>query len=71
MLARSDPAQFGRLMHRFDDHRAAAFVHVDGKVPLGPFPRAMTDAERVDFVEPRYEVMWAGFSVVESPLESF
>ncbi len=68
VLAHSDPALFGRLMHRIDDPRACAFVHLDGKAALEPFKAAVADLDRVHFVEPRTRVMWAGFSQVESTL---
>ena len=70
VLAHSDPALFGRLMHRLDDPRAAAFVHLDGKAPLAPFRRAAADLDSLRFIESRVRVMWAGFSQVESTLVS-
>ncbi len=57
-------------MHRLDEPRTAAFVHLDGKAHLPPFRRAVADLDRVRFIEPRVRVMWAGFSQVESTLVS-
>lgn len=68
VLAHSDPMLFERLMRRLSDPRAAAFVHVDGKVDVTPFKRLTRDLGNVHFVDARIKVMWAGFSQVESTI---
>ena len=70
VLAHSDTAHFKRLMHRLNDPRCTAFVHVDAKSPLEPFRQAVRNLDRIHFIEPRTRVMWAGFSQVQSTITS-
>ncbi|WP_267419123.1 MULTISPECIES: beta-1,6-N-acetylglucosaminyltransferase [unclassified Sphingomonas] len=71
VLAHSDPQLFGRLMHRLSHPEVAAFVHLDKRAPLAPFEDQVRDLPNVHFLENRIHVMWAGFSQVESTLQTF
>lgn len=55
-----------RLLH--DDSRFAIYVHVDVKANLEAYASEMGEAERVDWIAPRLNVYWYGFTMVEAEL---
>jgi hypothetical protein len=67
ILAHYSPDLLGRLVKRLSQYGVRCFVHVDAKVDIGPFCEACaaTDAE---FIEPRIEVRWGGFSIVAATI---
>lgn len=61
-----EPELLGRTVARLAPGRV--FVHVDAKVDETPFVAAIRDAdrERVEFVRPRHQVNWAGYSQIRA-----
>jgi hypothetical protein len=68
ILAYHQPGHVARMIRRLDDGAARFFVHVDRKVDLEPFRRAI-DSPRVAFAERRVEVNWGGWNMVQATLD--
>jgi hypothetical protein len=68
ILTHDDPVHLRRLIKRLEHRTAAFYVHVDAKAELDSFRRATADINAVYFCEPRVNVTWAAFSVVEATL---
>jgi hypothetical protein len=67
ILAHHSPDLLSRLVKRLGLYSARCFVHIDAKVEIEPFYDACsaTDAK---FVQPRTEMRWGGFSIVEATI---
>jgi Core-2/I-Branching enzyme/F5/8 type C domain len=67
ILAHKSPELLGRLVKRLESYGAQCFIHVDAKVDIRPFQAACSAANPI-FIEPRTEVTWGGFSIVEATI---
>ena len=69
VLAHADPEQCTRLVSRLlADPTCHVFVHLDLKTKTDFSNAAKLDPVRVHFVKERYEVSWAGFSMIKGTL---
>jgi hypothetical protein len=68
LLVHEDPSHLHVLLNRLATTSARFHIHVDRKMDILPFQHAAEGVERVHFCEPRVEVTWAAFSVVEATL---
>jgi hypothetical protein len=69
VLAHADPEQCTRLISRLlADPSCHVFVHLDLKTKSDFSNAAKLDLVRVHFVKERYEVSWAGFSMIKGTL---
>jgi hypothetical protein len=69
VLAHADPEQCTRLISRLlADPSCYVFVHLDLKTRSDFSGAASLDPVRVHFIKERYEVSWAGFSMVKGIL---
>jgi hypothetical protein len=69
VLAHADPEQCTRLVSRLlADRSSHVFVHLDLKTKSDFSNAAKLDPVRVHFVRERYEVFWAGFSMIKGVL---
>ncbi len=68
ILVHERPSQLARLVTALDDEGVTFFVHVDRKVPIEGFVRALAGLPNVRFVEPRESVVWGALSVVHAEL---
>jgi hypothetical protein len=71
ILAHHQPVHLARLVERINAHWADIFIHIDRKVVLDDFRRAVNCANsRVTFLEgaQRVKVSWGGFSMVRATL---
>jgi hypothetical protein len=66
ILAHQHPEQLSRLVRQLQTPAADMFVHVDAKVNIGPFMRAV--GSHVKFTEKRIPVYWADYSQVDAVL---
>ena len=72
ILAHKSPKQLGRLVKRLLHPYASVYIHLDRKVPIGPFKQALLEAGiDADFIPNRYRINWSAFSMVEATLNSF
>lgn len=69
ITAYDQPEHLGRLVDTLDGPHADFFVHVDRRVDIEPFRRALPPRENIQFVANRVTVNWMGFTQVESILE--
>lgn len=68
VLAHGYPEGVGALAQYFEAAGFDLFVHVDRKVALDPFHARLAGRSGVILVEPRVNVFWRGFSVVEATI---
>jgi hypothetical protein len=68
ILAHTDPLQLHRLVSALDGEHAEFFIHIDGKVDMGPFAATLAHRTNVKFIQRRLRVTWGGFSQVEAVL---
>jgi len=66
VLTHSMPDHLGRLIEALREEEAGFFVHVDGKVAIEPFLRHR--AADVEFVDPRIDVYWGEWQMVQATL---
>ena len=71
VLAHRDPDQLARLLGELVGPSRRVYVHLDARVDLGPFERAVANrlgplAAEVRWVRDRVSVHWGGFSVVKA-----
>jgi hypothetical protein len=69
IIAHHQPNHLARLVRALDGCGSRIFVHVDAKVPLGPFQVAVPQQAKLAFVEDRLAVGWGELSVVEATLK--
>jgi len=68
ITAHAEPLQLRRLVQSLAAPWASFFVHVDRKVAIEPFARALVGIAPVTFVKRRVRVNWGGWSQVEATL---
>lgn len=68
ITAHAEPLQLRRLVQSLAAPWASFFVHVDRKVAIEPFARALVGVAPVTFVRRRVRVNWGGWSQVEATL---
>ena len=66
ILAHYNKEVFRRLVERLVDHDIDCYIHIDLKQPLYEY-RAISPS-CVQFIEPRIDIRWGGFSMVEATL---
>lgn len=67
ILVHKNPAQVARLIKRLSHPDVDCWVHVDRKCDIDDF-RGIAQMRNVYFIEPRIEVTWAGYSLVQAML---
>ncbi|WP_244244561.1 beta-1,6-N-acetylglucosaminyltransferase [Marinilactibacillus kalidii] len=68
ILAHNDPENLKRLIERLNKHQAHFFVHIDRKTDIEKFEKYLIRYENVQFVEPRYNIYWGGFSIIRAEI---
>jgi hypothetical protein len=68
ILAHSDPEHLGRLISALDNGNNTFFIHIDRKIPVGPFTRAIPPSPKVVFLKKRKNISWGGFSIVAATI---
>ena len=68
ILAYHQPEHVARMIGHLDDGDARFFVHIDAKVDIEPFRRAIR-SPRVAFAARRREVNWGGWNMVQATLD--
>ncbi len=69
ILAHKNPAQIARLIGRLKHPGAYFFIHLDLKTDIQPFQYLEKEANVV-FIKNRVKVYWAGYSQVQSTINS-
>lgn len=64
ILAHKDPEHMGRLISALDNGDNAFFIHVDRKVPIERFTRAIPPSPNIMFLRKRKTCPWGGFNIV-------
>jgi hypothetical protein len=67
ITAYHQPNHLRRLVRALEYSGVCFFIHIDGRVEIGPFKEALRDVENVVFIAAR-KINWMGFSQVESTL---
>jgi hypothetical protein len=67
ILTHSDPDHLKRMIKRLQHKNADFFIHVDLKADITPFLN-LENLGQVNFVRPRLNVYWGGYSMVEATL---
>ena len=70
ILTHSDPEHLKRMIKRLQHPKADFFIHVDLKTDITPFLH-LENLGQVNFVRPRVQVHWGGYSIVEATLNGF
>ena len=70
ILTHADPEHLERMIKRLQHKKADFFIHVDLKTDITPFLHLETLGQ-VHFVQPRVNIHWGGYSIVEATLNGF
>ena len=70
ILTHGNPEHLERLIKRLQHPKADFFIHVDLKTDITPF-LYLENLGQVNFVRPRVQVHWGGYSIVEATLNGF
>jgi len=70
ILAHKNPGQLARLIARLAHADSHFYIHIDQKTDITPF-LFLTENQNVFFISNRVRVFWAGYSQVQSTLNSF
>ncbi len=62
------PLVLDRVVDSLDDRLFRVFLHVDGKCDLASYVGTMRNLHRITVVEPRSNVFWGGYSMVEAEM---
>lgn len=68
ILAHKNPEQLGRLVDRLCFSGSFIYIHVDKKVDISDFTKAINMKEGVHFVNNRVSANWGAFSLVEATI---
>lgn len=68
VLAHAEPGMLAKLVASLHHPRAHVIVHVDAKVELAPFARALAGLDNVSLLLERKSILWGGYAMVEAML---
>jgi hypothetical protein len=70
VLAHDEPGQLGLLLSALRHSRVGLYLHIDRRVPLAPFTRALADAGPGEVtLLPRHPTAWGSAQLVDAALE--
>ncbi len=70
IIAHKNPAQLLRLINQYDASQFHNFIHIDAKCDITLFEKIVKHPA-VTLLEPRRDVVWAGFGTVAVTLDGF
>src|SRR6185312_12543845 len=70
ILAHAAPEQLTRLVKRLWHKDASFFIHLDSKADIEPFSE-LAGMGHVIFVQPRINVRWGAYSIVQATINGF
>jgi Core-2/I-Branching enzyme len=65
VLAHTDPEHIGRLARKLSAF-SDVYIHIDSRVDITPFGRAVANTDRVRFIRTRFPSEWGGWNAVEA-----
>ena len=69
VLCHDEPELLRRVATVLNYNEDKVFVHVDKKVDVKPFKKAVAGLQNVIVLDKRYEVFWGGFSSIIATME--